>query len=106
MKTIKFSSDYLKLPRNSNGTQAVLIGVTTANLKYLKNATPQFIRYDTTKFDGTKYDFTFDGNAIILTFIHMNTGVPFTTIRRYTKEKYKYYKGLEWKTLMIEILQL
>jgi len=102
MNKIKFSSEYLKLPKNSNGTQAVLIGVTTANIKYLETALPQFISYDTTKIDGTKYEFNFDV-AIVLVFIHINTGLPFTTIRRYTKQKFDYYKGLEWKTLQIEL---
>jgi len=104
MNKIKFSSDYHKLPFNSNGTQAVLIGISTANVKYLKQALPQFITYDTRKrCKGTEYYNLDFEQAIILTFIHINSGLPFTTIRRYTKEKYDYYKGLEWKTLLIEI---
>lgn len=106
MNKIKFSSDYHKLPFNSNGTQAVLIGISTANVKYLKQALPQFIIYDTRKRTSNKktehYSLDFD-MCIVLTFIHINSGLPFTTIRRYTKQKYDYYKGLEWKTLEIVI---
>lgn len=104
MNKIKFSSDYHKLPFNSNGTQAKLIGISTANVKYLKQALPQFINYDTRKrCKGTEhYDLNFEV-CIVLTFIHINSGLPFTTIRRYTDSKYKYYKDMEWKTFEIEI---
>lgn len=106
MNKIKFSSDYQKLPLYANGTQATLIGITTANVKYLKEALPQFIRYDTVKRTSNRrteyYNLDFDV-CIVLTFIHINSGLPFTTIRRYTKQKYDYYKSLEWKTLLIEI---
>ena len=94
MNKIKFSSDYQKLPLYANGTQAKLIGVTNANVKYLKEALPQFIRYDTVKRTQNRkteyYNLDFD-MGIILTFIHINSGLPFTTIRRYTKQKYDYY---------------
>jgi hypothetical protein len=102
---IKFSHDYHKLPFNCNGTQATLIGVTYHdNIQRIKNSHPQFIEYDTRiRCKGTKH-FPIDfEDALVLTFIHINSGLPFTTIRRYTTEKYEYYKGKLWETFDIEI---
>jgi len=91
MMKIKFSEDYEKLPLDWEGTQAVLIGVSPVKLSLMKMAIPKFLDYDT-KFRGKsgRYDLNFD-DALILTFIHINTGKPFTTIRRNYERKMNYY---------------
>lgn len=90
MKQIKFSeTTYKKLPKNYIGTQAVLIEVTVIDIE---NQTPAFIEYDTS-FEGGKYPLPTKGKFILLSFIHQS-GAFFTTLRRYTEEKYDYYIGL------------
>ena len=91
MKNIKFSEDYEKLPLNWIGTQAILISVTPHKISKLKMAVPSFIYYDT-KFRNKNDFYIFDfEDCLILTFIHINTGKPFTTIRRNYMEKFEYY---------------
>ena len=36
--------------------------------------------------------------GIILSFVHINSGIPFTTIRKYTIEKLKKYQSMKWET--------
>lgn len=90
-KVIKFSHDYEKLPIPWEGTQATLIGVWYASLDRLRLSHPSLIERDV-KFRGEdgSYEFNFN-DAIILTFYHLNTGTIFTTIRRLTDSKAKYY---------------
>jgi len=90
---IKFSHDYQKLPPVWEGTQAILLGVCCFPMKNLRNRLPQLIRYDTTfRGEDGAYPLDFE-DGIILTFFHINTGTLFTTIRRYTPNKYDYYEG-------------
>jgi hypothetical protein len=91
MKTIKFSEDYFKLPPNWEGTQAKLIAVYPEKVSNIKNSLTAFWRYDTTFRNKIgRYDLDFE-YALILVFIHYNTGIPFTTIRRNYSEKFEYY---------------
>lgn len=101
MNQIKFSSDYEKLPLNWNGTQARLISVSLFGVKYFKLTFPQFIEYDT-KYRGKtgNYDLSFD-EGILLVFLHYNSGKPFTTIRRFTPSKFRYYKQRETQTFTL-----
>lgn len=94
-----------KLPIVWKGTHAVLIAVTPFPIDYLKKALPQFIEYDT-KFRAKEghYDLNFK-DGLILTFIHINTGIPFTTIRRSYKEKFEYYISSIGETFILEELE-
>jgi len=92
MRNIKFSNDYYKLPENWQNTTAVLIGVSLCkDIQKLKKDFPNFISYDATIRDEDpwkqeQYPLDFK-EGIILIFVHTETGVPFTTIRRATPEK-------------------
>ena len=91
MKSIKFSEDYEKLPFIWHGTQAVLIAVYPVRTETIKHKYASFWKYDT-KVRGQEkyYPLEFD-DAIILVFIHLNTGKLFPTIRRNYPQKFEYY---------------
>jgi len=102
VKTIKFSHDYEKLPEGWENTEAILLAVVPQSISYLKGAVPKFLDYDT-KFRGKQgsYPLTFE-NALVLFFVHINSGKPFTTIRRDYPRKADYYKNSvgDWFTLV------
>ena len=103
MEEIKFNNDYSKLPLNWEGTQAVLIGIAFCNsIEKLKKSMPQFVRHDTSirnkkPYSTEFYPINFEA-GIILSFVHINSGIPFTTIRKYTIEKLKKYQSMKWET--------
>lgn len=101
MKTIKFSEDYKKLPVVWEGTWAVLVAVYPEKVQTIKKKYPSFWLYDT-EYRGKEgsYDLNFE-DALILVFIHLNTGRPFTTIRRNYKEKFEYYMNSIGETFML-----
>jgi len=102
MKSIKFSEEYMKLPIIWKGTHAVLIAVTPFDIDFLKKGLPQFIEYDT-KFRAKEGNYSLDfKDGLVLTFIHINTGIPFTTIRRNYKEKFEYYTTAIGETFILE----
>jgi len=103
MLNLKFSSDYKKLPVNWTGTQATLIGVAyCSDVQLLKLRLPQLFKYDTA-FRGKDgyYDLDFK-EGLILTFIHLNTSLIFTTIRRFTPKKKEYYESNLFKGFKLE----
>lgn len=104
MNTLKFSHDYRKLPLYWDGTYAMLLGIFyVEDFSTFARGHQAFIRYDTTfRGEDGKYDLTGIKEAIILFLIHENTGQPFTTIRRFTPEKLKYYNGLTGKSLKLQ----
>lgn len=89
-KEIKFSHNYLKLPLNTK----------TAKLLYvlslqLEKQTKEFLQYDTAFFNSkTKeldhYPLPKKGEYLLLLFF-ADCGAFFTTLRRKTPEKEKYY---------------
>lgn len=104
MNTIRFSNDYDKLPLQWGGTEAILIGIAVGDIEWLKKNIPSFIELDT-KIRNSKdhYPLDFD-TAIVLTFFHIGSFSPklFTTIRRYTPEKYEYYKKKVWEAFTLK----
>lgn len=102
MKSIKFSEDYQKLPLNWEGTHAVLIGVYPTKTSIIKNRYTAFWKYDV-RFRNKEggYEFNFE-DALILMFIHLNSGLPFTTIRRNYEQKYEYYVNSIGETFKLE----
>lgn len=101
MNKLKFSADYEKLPKNWEGTQAVLAAVVECKINRIKKALPAFVKYDTA-YRGNKgyYKLDFE-KGLILFFIHLNSGRVFTTIRRHYPKKYKYYLSNVGKTFLL-----
>ena len=93
LNKLKFSHDYEKLPKYWEDTIALLLGVARiADMDSLKLCIPQLIKTDT-MFRGEEGHYSLDfKEGIILSFFHLNSNTLFTTIRRYTPEKFKYYK--------------
>lgn len=94
MNKIKFSHDYMKFPITWEGTQAILIGIQhITNMDTFKKRLPQLVKVDTEFREETgNYLLTFK-EGILLTFFHLNSSWLFTTIRRFTEEKYRYYEN-------------
>jgi hypothetical protein len=92
--TLKFSENYEKLPIIWEDTEALLIGVTEPlDIEQLRINYPAFIEYDTKIRNSDKYyPLPEKGEYIVLSFIHMCSGKPFTTIRRFQPFKLAYYQ--------------
>lgn len=105
MKSIKFSHNYHKLPETWEGSLAVLMAVVPQKMGAWKQQSPAFIDYDTTYKDKAgienKYPLDF-ADGLILFFIHLKTGKPFTTIRRDWPAKREYYQGAVGETFCLE----
>jgi len=101
MNTIKFSHRYTKLPDTiSSGDEVTLLEVLNSRFQDLHSA---FIRYDATTDKGDLYPLPKTGSCLVLIFI-FNDEI-FTTVRRQTPEKEKYYKGLRGEVLQLVITQ-
>jgi len=106
MNTLKFSEDYEKLPINWIGTKAVLIAVVKCDIGKVHRSLPNFIEYDT-KFRGKDGNYPLNRSGLYLTLIliHIDSGIPFTTLRTATQEKEAYYNnnvGLDFKLVRVE----
>lgn len=88
MHVIKFSHDYEKLPVNWINTKAILMGAAITEKDKLL---PAFVYYDT-KIAGTNEYYQLPNGKIIVLFFKHETGAIFTTIRRWSEEKWKYYQ--------------
>ena len=101
MRKIKFSEDYEKLPLGWEGSQATLIAVYPEQVETIKNRYSAFCAYDT-KVRGKEeyYPLNFK-DALILVFLHHDTGRLFPTIRRYSEEKFDYYVLCVGKTFVL-----
>ena len=93
VKHIKFSEDYEKLPIVWAGTQATLIAVYCEGVERIKNEYTAFWKFDTKIRGEERYYLLNFKDAIILAFLHHNTGIIFSTIRRNYKEKFEYYSN-------------
>ena len=101
MNTIKFSHRYTKLPDTiSSGDDVTLLEVLNSRFQDLHQS---FIRYDTTTDTGELYPLPKTGSCLVLIFLFQ--GVIFTTVRRQTPEKERYYRGLRGKVLRLEIME-
>jgi len=102
MNKIKFSHEYLKLPK-ALPFEAHLMQILKVNYNDLSE---DFIMYDTEKVGGGKYELpkTELILLILMTGDSENEPTVFTTLRRYTPTKWEYYKTLVGKTLeMIKV---
>lgn len=87
MNKIRFSHRYLKMPLGYN--PSVLLEVIPIDLD---NLSQEFRKYDVTTMEGGEYPLPESGKYMILLLLSMDTEHLWTTIRRFTPEKYKYYK--------------
>jgi len=107
MKTIKFSEVYEKFP-DTNISQAILLEVLRVKSEDLH---PRFIEYDTIYFDKLANNWAYyklpKGEVLILILKSASCHAEelWTTIRRYTPQKYEYYKNLRGETFKIEIIK-
>ena len=101
MYKLRFAFDMKKLPTNWQGTQVKLVGCMPINIEQIMKGCPSFIKYDTERTDGKMYNITFR-DGLLLTFIHLNTGKPFTTIRENKKEKFEFYMTYLGEIFMLE----
>jgi hypothetical protein len=97
--TLKFSSDYAKLPVDWEGTRAQFVFKGVLNLAM---QSPAFIEFDTRQRDGGHYALPKSGAFLVLGFVH-ETGLFFQTLRRWTKQKEAYYDSLlgKWFELVM-----
>lgn len=102
MQKIRFSHKYYKLPLRIK--TAVLLAVHVVNLEKLPE---DFLDYDTAYYDKREpletgyYPLPARGEYILL--LLWGAKGLFTTLRRYTHDKLKYYEKLEGETLEVEI---
>ncbi len=105
---IKFSHRYMKMP-DLEKTITFLLEVVTIDQKELSS---DFVDYDTSYFEGMgreliKRNFSLPKGKVLI--LILNSPYSFkanlwTTIRRYTPEKERYYKGLRGQEVKIVIL--
>lgn len=105
IKSIKFSHRYVKHPYNvQNGSVVTLIEVLNSRFEDLHKS---FIEYDTTTVNNEKYPLPGRGDCLVLLFLGIglswDTAELFTTVRRSTPEKERYYMGLRGKKLVVKI---
>ena len=105
MNPIKFSHRYVKHPCNvQNGSVVTLIEVLNSRFEDLHKS---FIEYDTTTVNNEKYSLPKRGDCLVLLFLgaglSWDSSELFTTVRRSTPEKERYYKGLRGKKLVVKI---
>ena len=91
MYEIKFNEDYEKLPLVWNGTQATLLGVYRESVETIKKRYTAFWKKDTKIRGLDKFYCLHFKDALILIFLHHNTGELFSTIRKDKDGKFEYY---------------
>lgn len=90
---IFFSHDYEKLPKLWENSDAILISVCEIDKNILDN-NPSFKDYDT-KFRDLEGQYILNFQlGITLLFYHPESNMVFTTIRKYSNEKFRYYYDL------------
>ena len=105
MKIIKFSRRYIKMSgRLQHGSTVQLIEVLNSKFEDLHQT---FIDYDARTDQGDFYPLPKKGDCLILLFLGdgtvWDTAELFTTVRRSTPDKERYYKGLCGQQMIVEI---
>lgn len=99
MNEISFDNSYFKFPYGLlSGDEVRLLEVLTARSVDLHQS---FLDYDTTTADNTKYQIHDDEDVLVLLFIFKTE--LFTTIRKYTEEKERYYRSLRGSYMKVLI---
>jgi len=92
---LKFSNDYPKLYGQKRATLLQLLQKDRIELSN------DFVEYDTVTCDGDHYPLP-AGRYFVLVFLGDKL-IPFTTVRRLTHEKYRYYYGNLLRLFDIEV---
>ena len=105
MPQIRFSHLYHKLGDGEPPEEAQLLQVFTCDRKDLSD---EFVGYDTAYYDGKKDMVSYyplpGGKLLVLVFLDFEDNrVLFTTIRRWTPEKEKYYRSQTGKVFDVVI---
>lgn len=95
MRTINFSHRYKKMPEKINPT--FLNAVDVAHYQELEE---DFIKYDTETIDGSFYPFS---KTKLLILRLWTEGEEWTTVRRWTSDKERYYRSLVGQQVRISI---
>ena len=97
--TLKFSHNYLKLPPNWEGKKATLLFVREIELE---KQTELFLNYDTEyvypaygREDGMAANYPLPKKGKYLLLLFECEGTVFTTLRRSTPEKKRYYMDMQ-----------
>jgi len=96
MRTIKFSHTYTKLPPTPSPSR--LLEVFIVERSDLHRC---FVDYDTHILNGGNYPLP-KGKLLVLLLL-AESGQLWTTIRRFTSEKCKYYRGMRCKSFKIDV---
>lgn len=99
MNKIKFSHKYFKMPKpiaSRSCNSAMLLAVLNTTKDQLKE---EFIHYDTLAVTGDKYELP-EGRLMVLLLLSSEL---WTTVRRWSPEKEKYYKSKIGEIFEIEI---
>lgn len=99
MITIKFSHVYEKFPLGYADSH--LLQVVECNASELQSA---FVSYDTTIADGGKYKLPQTGKVLILFLLSTAGRRLWTTIRRSTPEKKKYYQSHQGELVRCQVV--
>ena len=87
-KTIQFSHEYVKLYHQEHGILIAMFKTTKSKLSDM------LLAYDTVYVeDGVKKYFDIPSGELIYLLFLGDFNIPFSTIRRYTPKKYKYYEA-------------
>lgn len=107
VKSIKFSHRYTKmLGRAQHGSIVRLIEVLNSRFENLHQS---FINYDITTVEGETYPLPKKGNCLVLLFlgdgVTWDSAELFTTVRRSTPGKERYYNGLRGEQMIVDIIE-
>lgn len=108
MRKIKFSHEYEKMPSYGDFPvkKAILLEVIKVDSESLH---PRFVEYDTIYFDkeiNNWCNYKLPKGEVIILFLkseYGNSSDLWTTIRRFTPQKYEYYRKLRGEEVEIEI---
>lgn len=101
METIRFKHDYEKLPLNWENTKAVLVDIYIPNIQRLRKELPNFVKRDSKIRGKNSYYKPHAKEVLLLLFVHLKTGIIFTTIRRLNYENKKKYRNAKGETFKL-----
>lgn len=105
MQSIKFSHEYFKMPSGIKSRKTYLLGVTVIHYSQLPSG---FIFYDTlfSKDNKTMEHYPLPKTQLIILTLFTDSELSpkvWTTLRRFTQQKYDYYNNLIGKEIKIII---
>jgi|SRR3954469_23739426 hypothetical protein len=96
MNVIKFSHRYTKIPYTD---KALLLDVFKSHYRDLSNT---FIAYDT-EILATHDHYLLPKTDLLILLLQADNGQVFTTTRRWTRQKERYYRSLRGQEFLIDI---